>query len=109
MEFSKSSNSKDISISSEILFRTKYGIVNIIDPESIKRFQIKAGISPVNGRMNSITKSTIIQNLLNPEDKEGILLDKAHSERVRRASGTSTQEARDLVGQVIKESEFFRF
>lgn len=87
-----------------VLFRTSYGVVSLIDPDSIKRFQMKSGCM-VDGKLGIQTKAAIMRSLLDPSDIGA--LDKAIPIRARRASGTSTQEAVDLVERLIRESGSF--
>ena len=77
----------------QVLFRTSYGVVSIIDPDSIKRFQIKCGLN-IDGKLGSMTKEAIKRSLLDPSDIGA--LDKAIPIRARRGSGKSTQETEDL-------------
>ena len=87
-----------------ILFRTSYGVVSLIDPDSIKRFQKKSGCM-IDGKIGPQTKAAIMRSLLDPSDI--VYLDKAIHIRTKRTSGISTQEAIDLVDRLIKESGSF--
>ena len=89
----------------QVLFRTRCGVVSIIDPDSIKRFQIKSGITTVDGRIGPITRAAIRRLLLDPSDIGA--LDKAIPIRSRRGSELSSQEVDDLVERLIRESGSF--
>lgn len=102
MSFFDNSNTQTMSFMNNIkekhrprvLFRTSYGVVSIIDPDSIKRFQTKCGLK-IDGKINLMTKAAIKKFLLDPSDIES--LDKAVPIRSRRGSGLSTQGSEDLV------------
>lgn len=87
-----------------VLFRTSYGVISLIDPDSIKRFQMKSGCM-IDGRLGPETKAAIKMSLLDPSDIGA--LDKAIPIRAKRGSGTSTQDAIDLVESLIRESGSF--
>ena len=87
-----------------VLFRTSYGVVSLIDPDSIKRFQMKSGCM-IDGRLGPQTKAALMRSLLDPSDIGA--LDKAIPIRAKRGSGTSTQDATDLVERLIRESGSF--
>lgn len=87
-----------------VLFRTSYGVVSIIDPDSIKRFQQKSGCM-IDGKVGPQTKAAIVRSLLDQSDIGA--LDKAIPIRVRRDSSTSTKEAIDQVECLIRESVSF--
>lgn len=88
-----------------VLFRTSHGVVNIIDPDSIRRFQAKAVGVMIDGRLGPETVAAIKRTLIDPSDIGA--LEKTCPIRVRRASGTSTKEAEDLVEALIRNSGSF--
>lgn len=54
---------------SKKIFRTRHGVVNILDKESIKTFQRKAGVVGESfSRIGPITKAAIIRELIDPSD-----------------------------------------
>ena len=88
-----------------VLFRTSRGVVSIIDPDSIKRFQTKCGIA-IDGKIGPITKAAIKRLLIDPSDIGA--LNKAIPDKTRRNySGLSSEEAEDLVERLIRESGYF--
>ena len=91
-----------------VLFRTSYGVVSLIDPDSIKRFQMKSGCM-IDGKLGPQTKAAIMRSLLDPSDIGA--LDKAIPIRARRGSeisfSPSTKDAEDLVEHLIRESGSF--
>ena len=89
----------------QVLFKTSYGIISIIDPDSIKRFQQKSGCTVADGRIGIQTKAAIMRSLLDPSDSDA--LDKAIHIRAKRASSTSTQESIDLIERLVRESGSF--
>lgn len=89
----------------QVLFRTKYGIVSIIDPDSIGKFQLRSGFLMVDKRIGPMTRATILKSLLDPSDEEA--LNKALPIRAKRGSGLSAQEAEVLVERLIRESGSF--
>ena len=84
-----------------VLFRTRHGVVNILDIDSIKRFQVKSGIK-IDGKLGPMTKEAIRRCLLDPSDIGA--LDKAIPTRTKRGYTGSTQETDDLVDRLIRES-----
>lgn len=84
-----------------VLFKTSYGVVSIIDPNSIKRFQQKSGCI-VNGKIDHQTKAEMRRSLLDPSDIGA--LDKAIPiRRTKLSSSNSINEDTDLVECLIKE------
>lgn len=88
----------------KVLFRTSYGVISIIDPDSIKRFQAKCGLI-IDGKIGPMTRAAIKMSLIDPSDIGA--LDKAIPIRVKRGSGISSKEAEDMVKQLIRQSGSF--